>query len=545
MPDGVAAATSLHRARHRPRSRRLPPIAAFAGIVLAGSLVTALISLTAARLDESNEHRLLDVQTRQAAALVGAAIAGVEAPLQTAIDIATVTHGEPSAFVSYIGSHAGPQGTFAAASLWRVDGGAPQAIASVGTFSPTTTVHAQMTQIEQSRAKHTLAVGGIPAGYITRITYALVDSSGTYAIYAERPIAANRRVPVENNSAFSELNFATYLGPTTSNADIATTDVSRLPLRGHVVTETIPFGDSVITLTTTARGHLGSVFSLELWWIVIIIGSVLTLAAAAAGGRLTHLRERAESDSRTIAGLYDELDAGYGEQRSIALTLQQALLPQTNPDIPELEIGSRYVAGVDGVDVGGDWFSMIAIDDERFAFVVGDVSGRGVRAAAVMARMRFSIRAYLAEGHSPGDTLRLAARQLDRREDGHFATALVGIAVVSTREVTVASAGHLPPVVQDGADAHFLTGRVGRPLGIGGTEYPSSTHTMPAGSLLLAYTDGLVERRTEALDAGLERLRREVSRASGPIDEVISTIVTAMTGDGSEDDVAVLAFRWR
>lgn len=552
-PDGSAAAATarlLSRARRPPRLVRVGPLAVGVLIALAGAAVSGLASVTAYHLDQSTERRLLDVQTRQAAALISSAIASIEAPLQTALEIAEVTGGTGAAVTTYLTGQAGKGGPFVSASVWHFGVNGPTRIAAVGHPIPADQ-STQMALINQAHQARSLAVSGLPVQELDRIGYALADRSQMYVVYAVRAIPPDRQVPVEKNSAFSELNYATYLGASTTAANLATTDVEAqsLPLSGHTSRQQIPFGNSVITLVTAARGHLGGTLESELWWLALLVGAVLTVGAAGASVRLARRRIDAEADTQTIGELYERLDDQYGEQRSISLTLQNALLPQTNPDIPGLQIASRYVAGVDGVEVGGDWFSVVAIDEESFAFVVGDVSGRGVRAAAVMARMRFTLRAYLAEGHPPEVALQLAARQLDIQADGHLATTLVGVGRPASREVVLASAGHPPPLLLADGRAEFLDLPVGRPLGVYSkvrlaSQYTSVTRTMTPGSVLFVFTDGLVERRDEPLDVGFERLRGVVQSAGGSLDEVVDDVVHTMAGDGAADDLAILALRW-
>jgi serine phosphatase RsbU (regulator of sigma subunit) len=215
-----------------------------------------------------------------------------------------------------------------------------------------------------------------------------------------------------------------------------------------------------------------------------------------------------------------------------------------NPLIPNLEVASRYVAGAGGVEVGGDWFSMIHLDDHRFGFVVGDVSGRGVEAAAIMARIRFTLRAYLFEGHSAAYALSMCSRQIDLAVDRHFATVLVGVGDLSTREITLSNAGHLNPVISSDSGSRFVEVAGGVPLGVSPSSYDSTTIVMEPGSTLLAFTDGLVERRDEDLDEGLQRLLRAVPPSKAPLETRLTALLAAMTDDLSDDDVAILAFRW-
>jgi serine phosphatase RsbU (regulator of sigma subunit) len=223
---------------------------------------------------------------------------------------------------------------------------------------------------------------------------------------------------------------------------------------------------------------------------------------------------------------------------------QRALLPAFNPDIPGLDIASRYVAGAEGVDIGGDWYSIIRRGEREVCFVVGDVSGRGIGAAAVMARLRFTIRAYLAEGHSPGVVLGRCSEQFDIDVDGHIATVVVGVLDLDTCGLVLASAGHFAPLVVDAAGtASYLELDPGPPLGVLATTYRETTPSMAVGSTLIAFTDGLVERRGESLDVGLDRLAVAASRGASTVEGLIDELVTALMDDASEDDTALLAFR--
>jgi serine phosphatase RsbU (regulator of sigma subunit) len=343
------------------------------------------------------------------------------------------------------------------------------------------------------------------------------------------------------------LDYATYLGTHTTPANLATTDVppSDLPLSGDVARESIPFGSTTLTLVAAGDGQLGGPLGYRLSWIFLFFGLALTGTIAFSVEELVRRRRAAELDAVTIATLYGQLDDSFVEQRSIAETLQRSLLPQRNPQIAELEIASRYIAGADGVDIGGDWYSMISLDDRHFGFVVGDVSGRGISAATVMARMRFTIRAYLIEGHDPATVLDLCAPQIDLADDGHFATVLVGIGNVETREIVLASAGHFSPLLIEPDGVRFADLDVGLPLGATETRYRQQAIRVLPGSTLIAFTDGLVERRGENLDLSLDRLSQSTKGQEGSIEELVDAVLAAMSEGQVEDDIALLAFRWR
>ena len=235
----------------------------------------------------------------------------------------------------------------------------------------------------------------------------------------------------------------------------------------------------------------------------------------------------------------------YGEQRSASLTLQRSLLPKGLPRIDGVEFAARYIPGESGMEVGGDWYSAIAIDDHRFAFTVGDVSGRGLGAATIMAGLRYTIRAYASLAYDPARILETTSKEIDISSDGHFATVLIGLVDNDRREVTVASAGHLPALLLDGERSVFVNAPVGVPLGIDGPGYESVTIPIPLNSTLIAYTDGLVERRHEVINVGMERLRTAASVEAPSVDDLLSCIVDDFFAEQvSDDDTALLAIRW-
>lgn len=520
-----------------------------AAVIVVGLAITVATSLTARSLDRSNEARLLRVQTRQAAALITAEVVNITTPLVTALQVAGATDGSADKFSTFMSTQIGTGKPFVDASLWRTDGSSPSLVIALGAPpEPVSSTPAIGDLLRQAVRADSFAVAGLPTGAMTRVAYAMADPSAPgFVVLAERAIPTNRQVPVESNSAFSSLHFVTYLGDTPSTADLATTDVvpSELPLRGLTDRAEIPFGNTVITLVTSRAFRLGGRLGGQLPWIFIVFGSLMTATTAAGSARLVRRRRDAEHDADIITGLYQQLNHRFGEERHISETLQRALLPQRNPPVPGLEIASRYVAGTRGVDVGGDWYSIVRVDDGHFAFVVGDVSGRGLSAATIMAKLRFTLRAYLLEGHLPDRALHMCARQIDIIEDRHFATVLVGVGTIDTREVTVANAGHLNPLLLTSSSAEYVPTKVGMPLGIAAsTEYRLTTFTMAPNSTLLAFTDGLVERRGEDLRKGLDRLAAAANPLEPSLDDSLARILSTMNHDGPEDDIAILAFRW-
>jgi serine phosphatase RsbU (regulator of sigma subunit) len=138
----------------------------------------------------------------------------------------------------------------------------------------------------------------------------------------------------------------------------------------------------------------------------------------------------------------------------------------------------------------------------------------------------------------------MCSRQFDISEDGHFATVLVGAATLSTRRVVLANAGHFAPLIVAGPRCQYAAVHTAPPLGTGGRKHSTTEFVMPEGSTLLAFTDGLVERRSEVLDVGLDRLAEASIVTDASLEEYLDRIIDDLTQGESEDDIALLAFRW-
>jgi serine phosphatase RsbU (regulator of sigma subunit) len=519
-----------------------------AGTGAVGIVLTLLSVLGAAGTDEATERRLLQVQTRQAAAVLSASIMVVEQPLRAALDVQAldVRRNEAAVFKRGFGAHVGTgDRPFVSASLWHREARHIRRVATLG-VSPGMNGRESQAFLERALKRSTSVVERVAVGEQLRFAFAVADPGTGDIVYAERSIPADRRARVDQDSAFADLDYALYLGESTKNADLSTTNVdpADLPLEGLTSQTTVPFGDTVLTLVTSPGPHLGSPLS-QLLPIALAIGGLLLTAVATLVVRgLVRARRAAESNTETITALYRRGDDLYEQQRDLFVRLQRALLPQVIPNIPQFEIASRYVAGAQGVDIGGDWYSVIDIDKHQFAFVVGDVSGHGVDAVAVMAHARFTVRAYLVDGDSPQRALEKCSRQFDVSTDDHIITAIVGIGNWVTGEVAMASAGHPPPLFITGEEIEYLPTPVGLPLGVGPSLYEQTTFTMPAGATLLAYTDGLIERRTESIDTGMHRLVDVVAPiAQDPLEDLVDELLLSLRDEDAADDIAVLALR--
>ena len=517
--------------------------------VVIGLVLTAVSSWAAYRADDATEERLLKTQTKQAAAVLSTAVLVIQQPLTTALQVqaAAGTDGDPSVFRRAFAANVGDDALFVSASLWRLDGQTLTRLAAIG-VPPGMDPRGPEVQDLLGRAldSKTSVVERVTAGEQHRIAYALADPGTGFVVKVERALPADRRAPVDGDSAYADIDYAIYFGKQTRLADMTTTNVdpADLPLEGPTAEEEVAFGDTVLTLVTRPKDHLGSGLSQHLWLILLASGLLLTIATAAVSRQLVGTRIRVEHDSATINALYQRINGLYEEQRAVFVRLQRALLPQVIPPVPRIEIASKYVAGTEGIEIGGDWYSVIDIGEDHFGFVVGDVSGRGVDAVAEMARARFTLRAYLLDGSTPDEALGKCSRQFDVMADDHIVTAVVGLGTWRTGEIVVANAGHPRPLLISADGSEQIPMPVGPPLGVGTSSYETATFTMPPGSTLVAFTDGLVERRGEDIDTGLRRLVEAAERhGHEPVADLLTSLLDSLRGGGAADDIAMLALR--
>jgi PAS domain S-box-containing protein len=230
--------------------------------------------------------------------------------------------------------------------------------------------------------------------------------------------------------------------------------------------------------------------------------------------------------------------------REASLTLQRTMMPTTKPPVG---FAVRYEPAVSPLEIGGDWYDVLAVGDHQIGIIVGDCVGSGLAAAAVMGQLRSSARVLLINGTTPGrllDELDSAAALIS----GAFCTTVfVATIDTDTGEMTYSSAGHVPALLwAPGAATETLTGATSVPLAVPktGPRPQASTFLAPGASLLL-YTDGLVERRDELIDDGIERAGEVLAEmAESAAEDVADAVLSALAPpDGFDDDVALVVYR--
>jgi anti-sigma regulatory factor (Ser/Thr protein kinase) len=232
-------------------------------------------------------------------------------------------------------------------------------------------------------------------------------------------------------------------------------------------------------------------------------------------------------------------------ERSVADTLQRSILREHLPAIPGLRFAARYLAGSDEAEIGGDWYDVIPLRDGKIGLVIGDVVGRGIRAAARMAHLQGAARAYALEGLRPSLVLERTDAFAQRLERSGMATLMYLILDPEAATLRFASAGHPPPLLigPDG-EAHFAEGPAGAPVGtVGFPIYEESVVAIAHGATVVLYTDGLVERSSIALPEGMEALRKAATLIPGDPDALCRLLPEAVLEGVPGDDIALLAVR--
>ncbi|MGP3972980.1 ATP-binding SpoIIE family protein phosphatase [Streptomyces sp. 8N114] len=253
----------------------------------------------------------------------------------------------------------------------------------------------------------------------------------------------------------------------------------------------------------------------------------------------------------------------YRREHERALILQRSLLPPGDPEAAGLEIACRYLPGNPATEVGGDWFDVIELPGHRTAIVVGDVMGRGLRAAVAMGELRTAVRTLALTDMEPaevlgaldeiarglGDPRRQHPQRGQRGSDTdlsevYLATCIYAVYDPVSRRCTFANAGHLPPImVEPGEPALLLEVPKGVPLGVGGEPFEEIEIELPEGAMLSLYTDGLVESRDHPLDEGLDRFRSALTDATEPLEDTADRVLRTLNVHHGEDDIALLVAR--
>jgi anti-anti-sigma factor len=272
----------------------------------------------------------------------------------------------------------------------------------------------------------------------------------------------------------------------------------------------------------------------------------LALVSTSSGRRFEEADLQVAEDLANRCALAVDNARLYRHEHHVAETLQRSLLPERLPTLAGVEFAARYIPGGAGVNVGGDWYDAIQNPAGELILVIGDVAGRGVRAASTMGQLRTAARAYALEGHSPAAVLAGVNRLAYAAESRDLATALCLAYDPAGGRLRIASAGHLPPMlVSDRGEVRALDSGPSLPLNIDASvRFTEAEEELEPGSTVLLYTDGLIERRGETLSDALRKLELAIAGAPEGAAALCTHVAEHALGDGERpDDVALLAFR--
>jgi serine phosphatase RsbU (regulator of sigma subunit) len=279
----------------------------------------------------------------------------------------------------------------------------------------------------------------------------------------------------------------------------------------------------------------------------LVIELLLIAGATLIGlALLAWILARARAEGRALGERARNRRQRYEEEHRVAVTLQRSLLSEL-PRIPGVDSAGRYQAGSTGLEVGGDWYDVVQRPDGIVHISVGDVAGRGVAAAALMGQLRNAFRAYAYDHTSPAEIMWRLIRHMG---DDEMATAICITIDPAARLLAYSSAGHPPPLLRDDDDRSTtrLDCAQAPPLGFASPESVIEGQVaLPARATLLAYTDGVIERRDQVIDEGIDRLESAFASADAELaagelaDKLIHEVAEVTAAD---DDVALVVIRF-
>lgn len=312
--------------------------------------------------------------------------------------------------------------------------------------------------------------------------------------------------------------------------------------------------DELLVQGARDEGHLREIRELGLRSAIIVpltargrtLGA-LTLIHAESGRRYDEDDLHLAQELAGRAAVAVDNASLYGREHEAVLELQQSLLPRRLSPIAGIEYAVRYVPATSELDVGGDWYDVFELGEERTGVAIGDVAGHGVAAAATMGQFRQGLRAYALDRVGPSSVLDRLNHLMATFSDREMATLVYAELDQAQDVLSFVRAGHPPPLLRDpDGRVTALDGEGGLPLAIdGATGYEATDIPFRSGATLFLYTDGLVEGGG-GLDAGIARLERLLAKAPEAPDDLCTQILSGMALERSRsDDIAILAVRRR
>jgi hypothetical protein len=354
-------------------------------------------------------------------------------------------------------------------------------------------------------------------------------------LFRQSPLGPVSAPQAASTAPFDGLQVVLYAATGPDPNQLLLTTTKQLPLSGLVRYQPFHAGSTAWDLGVSATGPLVGTLAADVEWLVLAVGIVGSVLIAVV----------VEIEARRR----DAAIARYASEHELAETLQRSLLPEL-PHLDGLDVAARYLASGAGQQVGGDWFDVFALDDGRVGMVIGDVIGHDIAAAAAMSQIRATLRAYAWEGKGPGKVLQQLDEAVDAFASAQLVTVFYGVldrpAPDGSRRMRYANAGHLPPVIKrPNGPAELLEGATSVVIGAPSEAIRAEAEVvLPNGTMLLFFTDGLIEVPGDSLAAALSELVASVDRcAMASADALCEEVVTLARPLELRDDIAALAVR--
>ncbi len=353
-----------------------------------------------------------------------------------------------------------------------------------------------------------------------------------------------RRVAVRDAATRSTVSFAV--------GDLISAPVAGWPavafLRGKALVARNPA--EISRQVSYAPGQAEAILSRGVHAVVAVplIARGVTLGVATFA-RAEHPEPYGEADVRLVsdlaarAAVHIDNARLYTREHDAAVILQRSLLPRDIPQVAGLQIAHRYQPASRAAEVGGDWFDVIPLDAGRVGLVVGDVTGHGIHAAAIMGQLRTTTATLARLGCPPGQIMAQLGGVIAAHGDEIGATCLYAVYDPASRRCRLTSAGHPPPALRHpGGPVEFLDVPGGVMLGAGPGDYPAMDAELPAGSVLALYTDGLVEQPGQDIGTGMARLARALAATPArSLDQTCDSVLTRLAPHARDDLTLLLA----
>lgn len=515
--------------------RRWPLVVLFAGLVV----TIAGVALTA-RMYRDSEERLLDQQTREAGAVLAAAVGRTETALADAAVLADATDGDPAKFAGLATAMAERSG-FVGAEVLTVAADSPEVVSDGGgaLIGPTELPGAVTDLIDEAVAEPGTIRVALLEGSARRLGYATTSNADTpFVVYAETALPDRPTLLGRSDGPFSDIDYGIYLGDAETRDTLLYTSVDDVPLDGAKSVITLPFADRSITFASTAAKPLAGRFAQAAPWILAAGGTVVSILAA-LGTRSVLRRGRA---AELLAARLAQLSA---QQRAGIDTLRSSLLPRRLDAPPGVDLHTGYWPADQDHEISGDFYDAFRVDDRRWALVIGDVCGKGPDAAALTGLTRHTIRAAARHLRSPADVLRWTHEAIAASGASTYVTvcfAFVDMADDGGLRLELVLGGHPAPTLwRDGSCR--LVGEHGSLLGLVPPSLTVTSLVLRPGDVMVMYTDGLTDTPEGALDQQqLAALVASVLAHDPPsaVADLVHAEVQHGRPHGNSDDSAVL-----